>query len=102
MSIFEQLYNGEIFIAENSTPKTEEYKKASHKLSKASGTLADSLDENQTALLEAYLAARADLDTLVQINVFRQGVKFGFQLKSELTEEKTDTDDRLLEKDSDE
>ncbi|MDD4493576.1 MAG: hypothetical protein PHV32_04390 [Eubacteriales bacterium] len=90
MGIFEQLYNGEIFIAENSTPKTEEYKNASHRLSEASIALEDSLDENQKVLLEAYLAARADLESQIQINVFRQGTKFGFQLKTELTDETAD------------
>jgi len=102
MDIFKKLYNGQIYIAESSAPKTEEYKKASHRLSETSQKLENSLDENQMKLFEAVQAARADLDTLVQINVFRQGVKFGFQLKSELTEEKTDTDDRLLDTETDE
>ena len=97
MSIFKKLWNGEIFIAENCVPKTEEYREAAHSLSEASESLESALDENQQKILEEYQSARADAETLIQIEVFRQGVQFGFELAKELTEEKIDKGDRFLE-----
>jgi len=97
MSIFKKLWNGEIFIAENCVPKSEEYRKVAHSLSEASESLENALDENHQQIFEAYQAARADAETLIQIEIFRQGVQFGFELAKELTEDKTDKGDCLLE-----
>lgn len=85
MSIFKKLWNGEICIAENCVPQTEEYRNASHALSQASGALEIGLTEKQKQALETYLNARADYEMILQINVYRQGVQFGFELARELS-----------------
>lgn len=97
MSIFEKLYKGEIYPMESCVPQTEEYKKTMHELSVASEHLEKALDDNQQKLFQDYLAARADVETLIQIEVYRQGAQLGWELTKELTtEKKTDKDDRLL------
>ncbi|MEG0693300.1 MAG: hypothetical protein RR444_09510, partial [Oscillospiraceae bacterium] len=77
MSIFEQLYNGEIYIAQNCVPNTNEYKKAARALSEASEKLEALLDEKQLKILEVFQAARADAESLIQIKIYSQGIMFG-------------------------
>ena len=68
------------------------------KLSIASEYLENALDENQKKLFQDYQASKADVETLIQVEVYMQGSQFGFELTKELTaEKKTDKDDRLLE-----
>jgi len=87
MSIFKKLWNGEICIAENCVPQTEEYHYAAHSLSQASESLEADMTEKQKQSYEAYQNARADYEILLQINVYRQGVKLGYELAQELSKE---------------
>ncbi|MEG2719923.1 MAG: hypothetical protein RR914_01220 [Oscillospiraceae bacterium] len=97
MSIFEKLYNGEIYVAENSVPRTDEYKNAAHKLSEISEILEKSLDEKQLKILRDYQTKTSANENLLQINIYRQGVIFGFEMAQEITAEKTNKQNRLLE-----
>lgn len=96
MSIFEKLYKGKIHPMENCVPQTDEYKKAMHELSAASEHLENALDEKQKELFQNYQIARADVETLIQIEVYRQGTQFGWELTKELKAEKKTKNDRLL------
>ena len=80
MSIFEKLYKGEIYPMENCVPDSDEYKKTMHELSVASEKLENALDEKQKELFQDYLASRADVETLIQIEVYKQGTQFGWEL----------------------
>ena len=67
-----------------------------HELSVASEKMENSLDEKQQKLFQDYQAARADVETLIQIEVYKKGAQFGWELIKELTAEKKTNDDRLL------
>lgn len=76
-------------MAESCVPKTDKYRNSSRRLLEASRAFEKTLDKDQMELFEAVQTERTDLETLIQINIYRQGLKFGFELANELTDEKT-------------
>ncbi len=84
MSIFKQIWNGEIYPAENCVPKTEEYKQAAHELSEASVALENALTEEQRELLHSYQIANAIAATLVQQEIFKESFKLGVKFQKEI------------------
>lgn len=84
MSVLKQLFNGEIYPAENNVPDTEEYRKASQEMHTLGDKLDEVLTEKQGEIFEQYMSASARVDTLIQQEMFRQGFVIGANLQKEV------------------
>lgn len=84
MSILKQLFNGEIYPAENNVPDTEEYQKASQEMHTLGDKLEEELTGKQEEIFEQYMSASAGVDTLIQQEVFRQGFVMGAAIQKEI------------------
>lgn len=84
MGILKQLYNGEIYPAENNVPDTEEYRKAIQETESIGKKFTADLTGEQHELFEEYMSATAKVDKLIQEEVFRQGFVMGVTLRKEV------------------
>lgn len=84
MGILKQLYNGEIYPAENNVPDTEEYRKAIQETKGIGKKFTADLTGEQHELFEEYMSATAKVDKLIQEEVFRQGFVMGVNLRKEI------------------
>lgn len=84
MGILKQLYNGEIYPAENNVPDTEEYHKATQEAACIEEKFTAGLSGEQHELYEQYMSAAAKVDKLIQEEVFRQGFVMGVNLRKEI------------------
>lgn len=84
MGILKQLYNGELYPAENNVPDTEEYRKAIREADGIKKKFTADLTGEQHELFEQYMSATAKVDKLIQEEVFRQGFVMGVTLRKEV------------------
>lgn len=84
MGILKQLYNGELYPAENNVPDTEEYHKATRETDCIEKKFTADLTEEQHELFEQYMSATAKVDKLIQEEVFRQGFVMGATMREEI------------------
>lgn len=82
-TLLEQLYNGEIFPAEDIVPQSAEYRAAGRELEGLRDKLEAELPEKDTGLLEEYESAFEDAHRIDLRLTYVEGVRFGVRFMLE-------------------
>lgn len=84
MSVLKKLFNGDICPVHTSIPETEEYKKALKTMYSYGNELEAGMTEEQKELLDKYLDAFLEVNSLVKEETFRQAFILGIEMQKEL------------------
>ena len=84
MSLLKQLYNGDLYPAENIIPQTNEYRKLLHEMEGIGNRLEENMTTRQKDLLDEYLSAWSKSEKMIQEEVFRQAFVMGANLQREI------------------
>lgn len=84
MSLLKQLYNGDLYPAENIIPQTNEYRKLLHEMDGIGNRLEENMTTRQKDLLDEYLSAWSKSEKMIQEEVFRQAFVMGANLQREI------------------
>ena len=80
--ILQQLYDGEIYPAENILPKCDEYRRIDQEINDIMGTLKDKLPSDQN-LLERLKFLENEMSTIYSFESFSYGFRLAVKLMSE-------------------
>ena len=86
MKIFDMLYDGRIYPAENVNPKTEKYCQLDEEFKKLLDELRDKLSDSDQLLLERIVTLSFNIVDEECRCMFAEGVRFGVGLMRELDE----------------
>lgn len=84
MSLLKQLYNGELYPAENIIPQTNEYRRLLHEMDGIGNKLEENMTTRQKDLLDEYLSAWSKSEKMIQEEVFCQAFVMGAELQKEM------------------
>ncbi len=79
-NIFQKLYSGEIYPAQNVVPDTKEYYRDRKESSVRMHTLESALTKGQRVLLDEAMSARSRLEYQESTVMYGAGVRFGIEL----------------------